>query len=102
MTTTEKILEAIFRAIDEHNQRTAKDAQLGKTDDTVLFGQETTLDSIGLLSLIVAIEENLEEQFGIEISLADEKAVAQKISPLKTIATLSNYISQLIKQNPDG
>ena len=102
MTTTEKIQEAIFRAVDEHNQDKAKDAQLGKTDDTIIFGQESTLDSIGLLDLIVAIEENLEERFGIEISLADEKAVAQKVSPLTTISTLSNYISQLIKQNPDG
>jgi len=65
--------------------------------ETALFGRQGILDSIGLVTLIVAVEQGIEDQFGAAVSLADEKAFSQKSSPFLTVESLANYASDLIK-----
>jgi acyl carrier protein len=59
--------------------------------DTVLFGEEGVLDSAGLVSLVVAVEEQIDRHKGVAISLADERAMSQKRSPFQSIASLAEY-----------
>jgi acyl carrier protein len=65
--------------------------------DTVLFGNNSVIDSIGLVIIVVEVEQRVFDDFNINISLADEKAMSQKNSPFKTIESLSNYINNLLK-----
>lgn len=95
----ERIIQAIFSAINEINQELPKEQQLNKSVDTILFGKSGKLDSFGLVNLIVLTEQRIEEEFGITITIADEKAMSQKKSPFKTVRTLANYISLLLKEN---
>jgi acyl carrier protein len=67
--------------------------------DTVLLGKNSNIDSITLVSLIVTIEESLEDNLNVSVTLADEKALSQKNSPFLTIETLHNYITLLIKEH---
>ena len=67
---------------------------LGST--TPLFGQDGILDSLGLVSLIVAVEQTIEDKYGASISLADEKALSQRNSPYRTVGSLAEYASRLI------
>lgn len=64
---------------------------------TVLFGENGILDSIGLVTLIVAVEQAIEETFGVSISLADEKAMSQRNSPFRTIDSLAEFAQRLIE-----
>lgn len=67
-----------------------------------LFGKEGVLDSMGLVSLITELEEKIEDEFGISLTLADERAMSQKKSPFLTISSLAKYISNLIeKEKPN-
>lgn len=59
--------------------------------DTRLFGKEGLFDSMGLVSLIVAIEQEIEDRHGRSVALADEKALSQSSSPYRTIGTLADY-----------
>ncbi len=102
MIDTEKVLQAIYSAVDEINELREKDAQVEKSTDTVLYGPSGNLDSIALVNLVVAIEQNIEEEFGLPIILADEKAMSQRTSPFKTIEALAQYISSLLNENPDA
>jgi acyl carrier protein len=68
-----------------------------KNLDTKLFGSESELDSLGLVGLIVDIEESINSNYNISISIADEKAMSLKNSPFKNIETLSDYILELTK-----
>jgi len=102
MTKRERVIQAIFSAVDEVNEQLPKEEQLEKSIDTVLFGGSGKLDSLGLVTLIVATEQKIEEQFGVTITIADEKAMSQKDSPLKTIGTLADYISLLLEKNTNG
>jgi len=95
----EKIVQAIFRAVDEVNQGLPEGQRLKKSLDTVLFGRSGVLDSLGLVNLIVAAEEKIEEEFGITITIADERAMSRKNSPFRTIGTLVDYVSSLLEEN---
>ena len=58
---------------------------------TALFGEEGLLDSVGLVSLVVAVEQAIEDELGIQVALADEKALSQSASPYRTVGTLADY-----------
>ena len=94
-----KIIQVIFDAVDELNEQYPEKQGLIKSIDTVLFGETGTLDSLGLVNLIVTTEQKIEEEFGILVSLADERAMSQKHSPFRTIGSLGDYIAILIKEN---
>jgi acyl carrier protein len=70
--------------------------QLG--DDTRLIGREGMLDSMGLVTLIVDVEQRLEEQHDIVIVLADERAMSQKHSPFRSVGSLADYVCQLVEE----
>lgn len=102
MTEREKILKSIYEAVDEVNDQLSEDQQLEKSPDTVLLGESGKLESIDLVNILVATEENLEEAFGVPISITDERAVSEKNSPFTTIGSLCDFISNLLKENADG
>lgn len=66
-------------------------------ETTPLYGgKDGTLDSLALVNLIVDLEEKIEDHFGKEILLADEKAMSQRRSPFRSVKTLCNYIESLL------
>lgn len=58
---------------------------------TALFGAEGFLDSMALVSLVVALEQGIEEKFGVSVTLADAHAMSQERSPYRTIQALAEY-----------
>ncbi len=99
MVSRDKIIQTIFDVIDELKQQVPVIQQLDKSVDTVLFGQSGQLDSLGLVNLIVATEQKIEEELGVAMTLADEKALSRKSSPFRTIGTLADYISLLLEKS---
>jgi len=65
-------------------------------EETRLIGQGAILDSLGLVSLIVEVEQRLSDELGIDLILADERAMSQKRSPFRSIGALADYIYDLI------
>ena len=94
-----QIKEIIFKSIKELNENLDEDQQLQLSTDTVLLGKDSNIDSITLVNLIVTIEESLEDNLNLSVTLADEKAWSQKNSPFLTIQTLLDYIALLIKEH---
>lgn len=66
--------------------------------DTRLFGGNSPLDSTALVSLIIEVEQQISETYGIEIVIADDRAMSQQHSPFRTIGSLADYIQTLIKE----
>ena len=98
----ERIRQAIYRAVDEINEQLPKSRQLKKSPQTALFGQGGQLDSLGLVSFIIEVEQKIEEEFAVSITLADERAMSQKNSPFMTLGTLMEYVSRLMKEDEIG
>ena len=98
-----KIINVIYSSIDELNSQNEQENHLSKTENTVIFGKESKLDSLGLVNFIVSLEQEINDEFDVEISLADEKAMSQENSPFRNILTLADYITVLIdEQNNNG
>jgi len=69
----------------------------GPSGDTALFGPASGLDSMSLLTLVVAVEESVNQKFGTSISLTDERALMQDENPFRTVNTLASYTCTLIQ-----
>ena len=93
----DRVLQALYRAVDRVNAELPDERRLNKAPQTVLFGKGGGLDSLGLVSFIVEVEQELEEEFGVGVTLADERAMSQKNSPFLTLQTLEEYVSLLLK-----
>ena len=76
------------------NNNLSKDNKLGLSKKTILFGKDGKLDSLGLVNLLVIMEQNIEDEFDVIITIADERALSQKRSPFRTIGTLADYIEE--------
>jgi acyl carrier protein len=59
--------------------------------DTALFGIEGFLDSMALVTLVIALEQGIAEKFGVSVTLADAHAISQEPSPYSTISALAEY-----------
>ena len=93
----ETVQRVLFDVIDEVNETLPPDRRLTKTAETRLFGRDSTLDSLGLVNLIVAFEQRLSDDLGLAVTLADEKAMSRSSSPFRTVETLSSYVLELIE-----
>ena len=84
------------------NAELPPDRQLSKTPDTRLLGSQSVLDSLHLVSLLIAIEREIEDTIGVTLTLADERALSMKESPFRTIQSLASYIEVLISEAQNG
>lgn len=92
----DRIYNCIVEGINNFNENFDNTIDLSKGINTELFSGDGALDSLGLVNLILSIEEKLDEEFNVSVSLASEKAMSQKVSPFKSVETLHNYIQELI------
>jgi len=101
MEIKEKILEAVYDAVREVNEQVDEEQQLELSNETIFVGDGSKLDSIGLVNLIVSVEQNIEDMFGLSLTLADEKALSQKKSPFRTVGSLVDYVELLINEGAE-
>ena len=92
----EKVVELIYSVVDEINQTRPDNLQIGKSLGTPLMGLQSVLDSLGLVSLVVGIEQRIGDDLNVAVTLADEKAMSQRSSPFRTIEALADYVLSLV------
>lgn len=90
----ELIIKCAIAALDEEGFN--KNVQVNA--DTQLYGKGGVLDSLGLVRVIAELEEEIYNKTGRSITLADEKAMSQKSSPFRSVASLSEYIEMLSQE----
>jgi acyl carrier protein len=90
------VSHAVLEALTEFNQ--AEGTNVPVAADTVLMGEGGALDSLGLVRLVMAIEQKLEDVFGVPVSLTDEKAMSQKNSPFRSVGALTAYATSLLEE----
>jgi hypothetical protein len=88
----------IYDSIDELNLDLEMSEQIEKNENTVIFGIDSALDSIGLVNFITIIEQKIEEVTGKFITIADERAMSMENSPFRTVSTLKSYIELLLNE----
>lgn len=87
----EDIIRAICEAIDRTNESLEPDARIAADEGAVLFGPGG-LDSLGLVGLILDVEEAINAASGAQLNLADERAVSRGRNPFRDVRSLADYI----------
>lgn len=93
----EKIKQVIFDSIEDFNDFNIGNFNLEKSEDEILFGKGGKLDSLALVSLIVIIEEKVEDDLGISIVIANDKAMSEINSPFRTVKSMIDFITMLLE-----
>ena len=91
------IQEVVLQAMRATNQARDAASQLAVAADAPIFGPDSSLDSLGLVGLLLDVEEGLQE-IGCDVVLSDERAVSQKRSPFRNVSSLVAYISTLARE----
>jgi acyl carrier protein len=91
MADAQDVARSVFAALAEFNE--SENAQVAPAADTVLLGPGGAVDSLGLVRLVMIVERRVEDDFGVPVSLTDEKAMSERNSPFRSVGALSDYIA---------
>lgn len=98
MVSKDEVKKVIFEVIEKENEILTKEKKIEKLLNFELYGGKGKLDSLDLVNFIVGIEQEIEDNFKITLSLTDDKAMSEKTSPFKTIETLIDYITKQLSK----
>ena len=91
---SKEVIDLIQEFVNEET-----DNSVDVNEDTKLFGANGIMDSMSLVSLIVEIEDFIDENYDVRLTLANEKAFSRRTSPFVRVNYLIDYIVELIKEN---
>jgi hypothetical protein len=90
------VQEVILEAMRLANLARDNGAQLEVSAQAPIFGPDSALDSLGLVALLLDIEDGL-RAIGCDVVLSDERAMSQKRSPFRNVPALVAYIMSVAR-----
>lgn len=91
-----KIFEIVIKQVQELNETLPQNQQFLVNEDTILFGNNSNIDSLSLVSVIVDLESVFSAEYDQEISLTDDRAMTREINPFSSIRNLVDYIAEVV------
>lgn len=85
--------EIVFGCAAALNEQRSPDKKILLATETVLVGDGGSLDSLGLVSLLVMVEETIEEKFDVDCALVDTVFNENSEDRIWTMADLVTNIS---------
>jgi hypothetical protein len=91
MPSRDDIEQLVLNALRLANLSRPPDRQLPVSATAPLFGHGTPLDSLGLVAVVIDVEDALSDN-GTPVELSDARAMSQSRSPFRTVPSLVDYI----------
>ena len=88
----ENFITIIYDAIEDYNSVVAKEIELEKREDTLLFDPMSKLDSLGIIQIRAAIDEIMEQKYGMVDSVFACAKEYPRERPFKTVASTADYL----------
>ncbi len=98
MADRERILKAVYEAIDELNSQLPPGVSIEKSLDATLYGPSGKLESLDFVTLVMEVEEKMKAEFGVDITIADEHLLSKEQSPFSSVQTLIEYLEEVLKE----
>ena len=95
--TNSEIQALVLDAVRNLNRARTPETQLDVSPEAALFGPDSPLDSLGLVSLLIDVEEALGDR-GFEVTLSDARAMSRSASPFRTVPAFVAYISDMLSR----
>lgn len=92
------IQSVIHEVLTEFEEENSIGFDFDQGEKMRLFGGDGPLDSMGLVSLIVDVEEAVQDRFGLSIALATEKAMSRRTSPFARFDMFIDFVEEVIKE----
>lgn len=94
----EKILEIVIENIENLIETFPEEDRFEISENTILFGSTSHIDSLSLVSIIVDLEAYFSDVYELEISLTNDRAMTRYINPFVSVKTLVDYIYEIINE----
>ena len=99
LVETAELQEIVLESVAQLNRSRTPGEQLEVSPTAPIFGDPSPLDSLGLVALLIEIEERLADR-GMTITLANERALSRARSPFRDVPTLVTYLEELVAHRP--
>ena len=96
MFDQENVLNWVYSACDAVNRDLPAEEKIEKSRDTVLHGDESSVDSLSLINLMMEVESVVEKESRKRLSLMN--ADAFNSGRFATIETFSNYVCEQVNK----
>jgi len=92
-----QIQDVVLRAIQRINLTRRPKDRLEVSANAAIFGPGSRLDSLGLVALLIEVEEALQDA-GYDVTLSDERAMSQRHSPFRDVPSLVAFMATLMAE----
>jgi len=91
-----EIFKIVLEKINDLNSTLPSNEQFLVSDQTILFGMGSCIDSLSLVSIIIDLEMHFSNILSYELSLTDDNAMSREKTPFTSVSSLVEYIEELI------
>ncbi|MFE3071598.1 hypothetical protein [Streptomyces sp. NPDC059247] len=91
---TDRIQKVVVAALDEINLTREEKIPTDHVLDLCLYGDSGVFESMYLVAFLSLVEENIEDEFGADVSLTSEKAVSRRVSPFSSVRRLIGFVEE--------
>jgi D-alanine--poly(phosphoribitol) ligase subunit 2 len=88
--------DLVFAVIDDVNAMLPPEQRLLASGDQLLLGGAGPIDSLGLVTLITAVEDRVLAEVGVAVSLMDAAALEHEPSPYQSLGAMVAYLGGLL------
>src|SRR5436309_384939 len=92
-----QIREVVLQAIERINLARRPKDRLEVSVNAPIFGPGSGLDSLGLVALLIEVEEALQDA-GHDVTLSDARAMSQTQSPFRDVPSLVAFMATLMAE----
>ena len=91
-----KVQELVYGVMEEVRERKGIKGEMVRDEGMALVGMDSKLDSLGLLTLIVLVQERVKEEWGMEVEIVSESIGLREVNPLLTVGSLIDYVTEMV------
>jgi acyl carrier protein len=90
------VIQIVGAALAEINEVRAPKDRVATGLESALFGHN--LDSLAAVTLVVGVDERVQDRYGVSINPVEALAIEPAESPLRTVGTLVDYTMARIRE----
>jgi acetyltransferase-like isoleucine patch superfamily enzyme len=92
-----RVAALVLRAVAELNQMLPEGSRVREDTSSALTQPHGPLDSLGVINLLVAVEDQVEAEFGRRPNLTEMGNAPEDLSPLSTVGSLAKFVAERLK-----
>ena len=90
-------LNLIFSSVKNLNKQQPPESKLKSKKNELLIAEKSNLDSLGLVTLLIIIEDKIKKDLNKKIVLVNDKLISVENTPFKTIDSLARWLVKNVK-----